>query len=108
MSGKSAGHRGSQEKATILFDEEQADRFEKENSFNQIDHYNPDEMEIDPVTVYRFQENTRRLDRLRAEISGQPVNNTSLPGSRHSRQNNNDNQATIDADPNSAAHGTIP
>lgn len=83
------------EKQTVLFDEEAADRFEKENSFGQIDlHYNPDENEIDPVTVYRFQENTRRLDRLRAEIGGNPGvpgGPPTLPASRNSRQNQNEN-----------------
>ena len=55
----------------MLFDQEAADRFEKENeSFNEIDAYNPDEDVIDPVTMYRFQENTKRLDRLRAELAG--------------------------------------
>jgi len=55
-----------------LYDGEAANRFEKENdAFQNIDgtsNYNPDEEFIDPVTVYRFQENTRRLDRLRAEL----------------------------------------
>ena len=37
------------------------------------EHYNPDEDGIDPVTIFRFQENTRRLDRLRAELTGQPI-----------------------------------
>ena len=36
-------------------------------------HYNPDEDGIDPITIYRFQENTRRLDRLRAELTGQQI-----------------------------------
>jgi len=43
--------------------------------------HNPDEDGIDPVTIYRFQENTRRLDRLRAELSGVPVA-PSLPALR--------------------------
>lgn len=51
--------------------------------------YNPDEEGIDPVTIYRFQENTRRLDRLRAELSGQPI----APGSRGV-----DDQPTLDPD----------
>jgi len=58
-----------------LFDEEAANRFEHENSFSNLDDnaasvYNPDEDFIDPVTIYRFQENTKRLNRLRAELSG--------------------------------------
>ena len=72
--------------AKVLFDEEAAKRFDKDNSQSSIsiDDYNPDEEGIDPVTIYRFQENSRRLERLKAEMSGIPitsVNNLPAPGS---------------------------
>ena len=57
----------------ILFDEDSAVRGKlKDDSFEgQLDPaYNPEEDGIDPVIMYRFAENTRRLDRLRAELSG--------------------------------------
>ena len=55
---------------------------------------NPDEDVIDPVTIYRFQENTRRLDRLRAELNNQPIA-SALPAIRNAGMDDQD-RATID------------
>lgn len=54
--------------------------------------HNPDEDGIDPVTIYRFQENTRRLDRLRAELTGQPIA-PPLPALRNGALANADTEA---------------
>ena len=59
----------------ILFDEDAADKFEQMSAVNNPQQVDLDGVEdlIDPVTVYRFQENSRRLERLKAELLGQSV-----------------------------------
>ena len=53
--GSRQGSRASNQRGTaVLFDEEQANKFEKEGSFDNIEGFNPDEEGIDPVTIYRF------------------------------------------------------
>ena len=61
------------EPARVIFDKDADNKFEQEGSVMLDPMQNPDEDVIDPVTIYRFQENTRRLDRLRAELNNQPI-----------------------------------
>ena len=63
--------------AAVLYDREAPRNvYSKDNSFDQQldnDDHSFDEDCIDPVTMYRFEENTRRLNRLKAEIMGSSI-----------------------------------
>ena len=66
----------------MLYDEEVAASFKDNDSVMLDPMMNPDEEQIDPVTMYRFSENTRRLDRLKAELNHKSIS-PSLPAIRN-------------------------
>ena len=66
----------------MLYDEEVAASFKDNDSVMLDPMMNPDEEQIDPVTMYRFSENTRRLDRLKAELNHKSIA-PSLPAIRN-------------------------
>ena len=55
----------------VLYDEEYELR--DDDSVVLDPRMNPEEELMDPVTMYRFAENSRRLDRLRAELNGKSI-----------------------------------